>query len=103
MWDTSPLGLGTYRGVEAIRGGMEEWTAAYEELEIELEENRDLGNGVVLAVVRQRGRPVGSGSYVQFRFASITEWADCLIARVTPYSDIDAARADAERLAGSRG
>jgi ketosteroid isomerase-like protein len=99
VWDTSPVGMGIYRGVEAIRSNMEEWYGLHEEAEVQIEENVDLGNGVVLAVIRQRARPVGSSAYVEFRFASITEWTERVISRVTPYTDIDEARAVAERLA----
>jgi ketosteroid isomerase-like protein len=102
VWDTSPLGMGTYRGVATIRSNMEEWYGLHEEVEVEIEDNVDLGKGVVFAVVRQRARPVGSSAYVEFLFASITEWTDGVIARVTPYTDIDAARAAAERLAEER-
>jgi ketosteroid isomerase-like protein len=103
VWDTSPLGMGTYRGVATIRTALEEWHRLYEELEVEIQENVDLGNGVILAVVRQRGRPVGSSGYAQLHFASVTEWTDRVISQVTPYTDIDEARAAAERLVESRG
>jgi ketosteroid isomerase-like protein len=96
------LGIGTYRGIGAIRGSLEEWFSLSEDAAAEIEENVDLGNGVVLAVVRQRSRPVGSSSYVEFRFASVTEWNGSVISRVTPYTDIDEARAAAERLAEER-
>jgi ketosteroid isomerase-like protein len=102
VWDTSPLGMGTYRGVATIRGSLEEWFAPYEESEAQIEENVHVGNGVILAVVRQRARPSGSNGYVEFHFASVTEWTGGLIVRVTPYTDIDEARAAAERLAQSR-
>ena len=102
VWDTSPLGLGTYRGVAAIRRAFEEWAGLYEEAEAEIETNLDLGNGVMFAVVRQRGRLVGSSGHAEFHFASVSEWTDGLVARVTPYTDIDEARAVAERLAQER-
>jgi len=38
--------------VAAIRGFLEDWLGAYEEYEIEAEEILDLGNGVVLFVIR---------------------------------------------------
>lgn len=103
VWDASPLGMGVYRGVVTIRSNMEEWYSFHEETEVEIEENMDLGNGVVFALVRQRARPVGSSAYVEFRYASVTEWTDGVAARVTPYTDIDEARAAAERLAEERG
>ena len=103
VWDTSPLGMGTYRGVASIRTAFEEWAGLYEEAEVEIETNLDLGNGVIFAVVRQRGRLVGSSGHAEFHFASISEWTDGLVARVTPYTNIDEARAAAERLAEERG
>ena len=103
VWDTSPLGMGSYRGVATIRASLEEWTAVYDEFAVEIDENLDLGNGVTRAVVRQTGRLAGSSGYVQMRYASVTEWTDGLVARVTPFTDIDEARAAAERLAAERG
>jgi len=81
---------------------MKEWASLSEDLQLDIEENRDLGGGVTLAVVRQRGRPAQSSAYLEFRYASVTEWRDGLIARLTPYTDVDEARAAAERLAEER-
>ncbi len=67
------------------------------------EELLDLGNGVAFGLFVQKGRPAGSGSRVEERVASVSEWEDGKIKRMTSYSDIDAARAAAERLAGERG
>ena len=50
--------------------------ASYEELEIEPEEILDLGNGVILSVVIQKGRPVGSSGHVQLRYAIIGVWVE---------------------------
>jgi ketosteroid isomerase-like protein len=103
LWDASAVGLGTYRGADAIRRALEEWTAIYEDFEVEIDEIIDLGNGVILAVARQRGRIVGSEGYLEFRYASVAEWTGGLIERVTPFPDVDEARAAAERLAEERG
>jgi hypothetical protein len=103
VWDTSALGLGTYRGVDVIRRTFEEWTAIYEDFEIEIEENLDFGNGVILSVTHQRGRMAGSSGYLEFLYASVTEWTGALIAQVTPFTDVDQARAAAERLTEERG
>lgn len=102
VWDASALGLGTYRGVEMIRRSFEEWTAMYEDFEVEIEEHLDFGSGVMLSVTRQRGRVAGSSGYVEFHYAAVTLWTDSLIAQVTPFTDIDEARAAAERLAQER-
>ena len=66
------------------------------------EEIRDLGDGVTFAVILQRGRVVGSSGSVQLRYASVAEWIDGLIVHNTTYTDIDEARAAAERLAQER-
>jgi ketosteroid isomerase-like protein len=103
VWDMSRGGLGVIEGREAIRAFFEEWRAAYEDYQQEAEEIQDLGNGVAFAVFVQRGRPVGSAGWVEFRDARVLVSADGLIERVTTFLDIDEARAAAERLAEERG
>jgi ketosteroid isomerase-like protein len=103
VWDVSPLGLGLYEGLAAIRRFFEDWIGTFEEFEIEPEEILDLGGGVTLAVVLQGGRPIGSDGRVQWRFAAVTIWVGDVAARTTNYTDIGEARAAAERLAESRG
>ncbi len=95
-------GLGDhFEGRAAIRGFIEDWFGTYEELEFGLEEVRDLGKGVVFAVVTQNGRPVGSAGHVRQREGWVDVWVGGLIAQFT-ISDIDEARAAAERLAQER-
>ena len=97
-------GMGTsFDGLAAIRAFWEDWFEAYEEIGGETEEILDLGNGVTFAVVLQKGRPVGSGGWVQMRAGSIGVWAQGVLVRHMLYTDIDEARAAAERLAESRG
>src|SRR3954468_22022163 len=91
-----------FDGRAAIRSFIEEWFGAYEELEFELEEVRDLGNGIVFAVVDQNGRPAGSGGHLRQREGWVFVWVGDLIARHT-VSEVDEARAAAERLAEERG
>src|SRR5436305_9544834 len=103
VWDMNPLGgLGSFEGHVAIRGFWEDWYASYEDLEIEPAELLDLGNGVGFTVVIQKGRPVGSSAEVRLRYALVSVWLEGLIVRLTNYTDIDEARATAERLAQSR-
>ena len=92
-----------FEGRAAIRSFIEDWFGTYEELEFGLEEVRDLGKGVVFAVVTQDGRPVGSAGHVRQREAWVYGWVGGLVARFTVYGDIDEARAAAERLAAERG
>jgi ketosteroid isomerase-like protein len=91
-----------FEGQAAIRGFVESWFGMYEELEFKLEEVQDLGNGVVFAVVGQEGRPAGVASHVQQREGWVYVCVGGLIARLSS-SEIDEARAVAERLAESRG
>ncbi|HWW90055.1 MAG TPA: nuclear transport factor 2 family protein [Solirubrobacteraceae bacterium] len=89
-------------GRAAIRGFVEEWFSAYEELDYELEEVSDLGGGVVFAVVIQDGRLVGSAGRIRQREGWVYLWVGGSIARLAT-SDVDQARAAAERLAQERG
>jgi len=102
VWDASPWGMGVFEGQAALRGFFEDWSSSYSGLEWTAEEIRDLGNGVTFAVILQKGRVVGSTSSVQLRYAAVAEWRDGLIVRNTSYTDIDQARAGAERLAAGR-
>ena len=82
---------------------VEDWQGSYEDYKVDVEEIRDLGNGVTLAVSLQTGRPAGSTGEVQIRFASIQVCEDGLIAWMKNYNEIDETRAAAERLAAKRG
>jgi ketosteroid isomerase-like protein len=97
IWDTTPLGMGVYAGRSEIRGFFEDWLASFEDFEMEPEELVDLGNGVGFGVVSQRGRPLGSESYVGFRYAQVVVTRDGVVAHLTTYADIDQARAAAEQ------
>jgi ketosteroid isomerase-like protein len=87
-----------FEGQAAIRGFVEGWFGMYEELEFELEEVHDVGNGVVLAVVLQEARPAGSAGHVRQREGWVYVWAGGSIARLTIF-EVDQARAAADRLA----
>jgi len=102
VWDMSPLGMGTFAGQAAVRGFMEDWFASYEEWELQMAEVQDLGSAVTFGVLIQKGRPVGSSGEVELRYGTISVWEDGKIARITNYTDIDEARAAAERLAQER-
>ncbi len=88
-------------GRAAIRGFIDEWFKAYDELDYRLEEVGHLGGGVVLAVVVQDGRLVGSEGRVRQREGWVYLFAGDTIARLET-SEVDEARAAAERLAGER-
>ena len=89
-------------GRAAIRGFLDEWFGAYEELDYELEEISHLGGGVVFAVAIQDGRLVGSDGRIRQREGWVYLWVGGSIARLMT-SEVDQARAAAERLAEERG
>jgi ketosteroid isomerase-like protein len=103
VWDNSAFGLETNEGFAAIRQFIEDWYSSYEELDIEIEENVHLGNGVVLGVFVQKGRPVGSTGHLEVRYALVVVFAGGIIERTQGYTDIDQARAAADRVAVERG
>ncbi|HEY4429314.1 MAG TPA: nuclear transport factor 2 family protein [Solirubrobacteraceae bacterium] len=91
------------RGRAAFRDFLEDWFGAYEELEFKLEDVRNLGDGVVFAVVVQEGAPAGSAGHGHLRQREgwVFLWERGLIARLSAH-EVDQARAAAERLARSR-
>jgi hypothetical protein len=97
--------LGTFEGRAAIRGFYEDWLGLYDDFQMEVEELRDLGNGVTFVVPIATGHPVGSSGELQMRFAGVAIWTEGVVVRQTThdYADIDVARAAAERLAQERG
>jgi ketosteroid isomerase-like protein len=101
--DMSARGLGSFEGRAAIQGFWEDYYRSFDDLEFELEEAIDLGNGVMFAVVRQDARPAGSLGRVQTREAWVSVWEKGWLLRGSSYSDIDEGRAAAERLAESWG
>jgi len=103
VWDASPWGMGVFEGQAAVRSFFEDWSRSYTEIEWEAEEIRDLGNEVTFAVIVQKARVVGSSASAQLRYAAVAEWRDALIVHNTTYTDIDEARAAAERLAQEQG
>jgi ketosteroid isomerase-like protein len=97
--------FGTFEGRAAIRGFFEDWLGMYDDFQMAVEELRDLGNGVTFVVPTATGHPVGSSGELQIRFASVAIWTEGVVVRQATYNytDIDQARAAAERLAEERG
>jgi ketosteroid isomerase-like protein len=103
VFDMSSVGMGTLEGVAAIRGFYEDWIGSYEEYRAEIDEFRDFGNGITLAVLNLKGRPLGSSGEVRLRYATVGTTVESLTVQMTNYTDIDEARAAAARLAQERG
>jgi ketosteroid isomerase-like protein len=108
VWDLSSAGFGSLEmsalvGREAIRSFWEsELTSAFDDFETVNEVYDDLGNGVTFSVAVLRGRPEGTSRFVEHRVGVVWAWRDGLIVRATNYTDVDEARAAAERLAEER-
>ncbi|MEA2153686.1 MAG: SnoaL-like domain [Solirubrobacteraceae bacterium] len=102
VYESAGMGA-SFEGVAAIREFLGDFGGAFDEFGLEAEEILDLGNGVTLAVVDQKGRPHGSSGEVQMRYAAVAIWVEGMIERFTTYTDIDEARVAAERLAEERG
>jgi ketosteroid isomerase-like protein len=104
IW-TNPVGPDPrFEGEAAIRRLLLEWWSTFGDLSVTLDQVQEIGGGIVLAVFRQHGRPGGSSLGVEQTGALILELANGKVARLAVYpTDIDEARAAAERLAAERG
>jgi uncharacterized protein len=89
------VGGGHYRGVEGVRAWMLDLYAAWEQLDIEVEELIDAGDKVV-AVIRVTGRGRVSGIEIEYSPAGVWTIRDGRIVRVVWF----AARDDALEAAG---
>jgi ketosteroid isomerase-like protein len=103
VWDFNAWGIGTFKGRPAIRRFLEDWLGSYEEYRAERDETLDLGHGVVFIAYRERARPAASHAHFESRRGLVALVRDGLVERFTLYTDIDEARAAAERLAEERG
>jgi len=103
VYDLSSVGLGRYEGHEALRGFWEDWWSTYEEYHFDPKRVSALGHGVIFAAVHEDGRLVGSDARLSQHGGYVFRWVDGIVESVAAYSDIDEARAAAERLAEERG
>jgi ketosteroid isomerase-like protein len=88
-------------GAAAIRANLEEYARLVGEAQVEIEDAVDLG-GTVLLVTTMIAHPHGSDREMQQREAMVFKWSAGRIVKVITRTDIDEARAAAERLAESR-
>ncbi len=104
IWDASRIGMGVgvVEGVGAIRRLIIDFYRRFDNPRIELNEVRDLGNGITFAVFASEGRIPGGEGVITERVAQIQEWVDGLVVRVIDFRDIDEARAAAACLAEQR-
>jgi ketosteroid isomerase-like protein len=91
-------------GRDAFRAFQEDWLAGYDEVAYSAEEIVDAGNGVAFVRVLQTARPKGTVGHVTQREPNVLVSEDGRVVRVIiyPESELDEARAAAERLAQER-
>ncbi len=102
VWDMSQSALGTLHGRAEVREFLESWWATRDDHHHHIEEVRDYGYGVVLIVLLEDGRPVGSQGRVQAQNVMVHELVDSKTVRIASHADIDEAGAAAERIAQER-
>jgi len=105
VYDMSMMGLSVFEGTTAVRSFVADWYRSYGQADDDLYEIVDVGNGVVFAAVRETARPAGSPAHAEVHadYGLVVVWKDGKATRVTPYPDVDEARAAADRLAQERG
>jgi ketosteroid isomerase-like protein len=101
VWDAAAA-MGRFEGPVAIRRHLEDWIGSFDDYEAQFEAEY-LGNGVLFVVATLGGRPAHGAGRVQERRALTSTWEAGVIVQVTTHTDIDEARAAAERLAKQRG
>lgn len=87
-----------YEGVEGAEGFLEEWTAAWDDWELDVDELHDAGEKVVV-LLRQRGRSKATGMPVDMSLAQVWTIRDGKQTRMDMYSD----RAEALKDVGLSG
>jgi ketosteroid isomerase-like protein len=79
-----------YEGVEGMREFVADWTGAWEDWRLDVEDLLDAGDDVV-AIVRQSGCSKTTGLPVDMRFAQVWTLADGKQTRMRMYADPDEA------------
>jgi ketosteroid isomerase-like protein len=86
----NPTEEGPSYGLDAIRDNFEHWKAAWEELDVTIEELIDAGDRVFLTA-HHRGRGRGSGVEVDTRLYSVYTLSNGKVLRADEYAERDAA------------
>jgi ketosteroid isomerase-like protein len=81
----------TYEGIEEARRFIRDWTAAFDDWEIEVLALHDPGGDKVVGVLRQRGRSKTTGLPVDMLYAQVFTIRDGKQTRMEMYADPDEA------------
>jgi ketosteroid isomerase-like protein len=93
VWDVSHLGWPDqqiYQGAEGGTQFLAEWSDAWDDWELEVEDYVDAGEHVV-SLVTQRGRSKATGIPVEMRFAQVWTFRDGRAIRMEMYANRDEA------------
>jgi ketosteroid isomerase-like protein len=101
VWDLGGM-FGSLDGFAAIRAFVMDYWLTWDDHHHHAEEIVDLGNGVMYTLIREHGRMKGSDAYVEASAGWVSLLVEGRVVRATTYTDIDEARAAAERLAKER-
>jgi ketosteroid isomerase-like protein len=77
----------TYEGIDGARRFIREWTAAFDDWEIEVVAIHDAGGDRVVGIVEQRGRARSTGLPVNMRFGQVFTIRDGRQVRMEMYDD----------------
>lgn len=98
-WEWAPPLTGltgrTYRGIDEVAAATKDWVKAWDWFWREAEEYIEIGDHVVVVVVRQHGRLKGSDSEVEEKAADVWSIRDGKATSYKAYSDLDEAMAAA--------
>ncbi len=93
VWDLSSWpawsGQQEFHGRDAFVAFFAEWTGAYEEWDQEVEDIIDAGGNQVVETTRQRGRPLGTDSWVEWRYGIVYTVEEGLVRRAKVYATVD--------------
>jgi ketosteroid isomerase-like protein len=90
VWDMGTFsgwpGQSEFCGLDEFNDFLEAWIAPYDRWSYEVEDILDAGRNRVVATVRQRGKPHGSDSWIDARFAIVYTIEGELIQRGQVYT-----------------
>lgn len=76
-----------YEGAEEAAGFISAWGETWDEWELDVEEMHEVGEDVIVAIMRQRGRSKLSGMLSEMSLAMVWTFRDGLESRMDMYSD----------------
>jgi ketosteroid isomerase-like protein len=95
VWDMGTFsgwpGQSEFCGLDEFNDFLEAWIEPYEGWSYEVDDILDAGGNRVVVTVRQRGKPRGSGSWIDARFAIVYTIEGELIQRAQVYASADEA------------